>query len=76
MKHDTKWAAVAWAPYSRRSEMFARELGGKLHCIHYLRFQYPLHAPCQVRATGDPHAANTLPRAPERCTSRIRPSAA
>jgi len=45
MKYDTKWAAVAWAPYSRRSEMFARELGGKLHCIHYLRFQYPLHAP-------------------------------
>jgi glycosyltransferase involved in cell wall biosynthesis len=39
------WAAIAWAPYSRRSEMFARELGGTLHCIHYLRFQSPLHAP-------------------------------
>lgn len=25
--------------------MFARELGGTLHCIHYLRFQSPLHAP-------------------------------
>ena len=37
--------AVAWAPYSRRSEMFARELGGTLHCIHYLRFRSPLHAP-------------------------------
>ena len=39
------WAAIAWAPYSRRSEMFARELGGPLHCIHYLRFQSPPHAP-------------------------------
>jgi glycosyltransferase involved in cell wall biosynthesis len=25
--------------------MFARELGGKLYCIHYLKFQSPLHAP-------------------------------
>lgn len=41
----TKWLAVAWAPHSRRSEMFARELGGKLYLIHYLRFQSPLHAP-------------------------------
>jgi glycosyltransferase involved in cell wall biosynthesis len=40
-----RWAAVAWAPYSRRSEMFARELGGPLHCIHYLRFRSPPHAP-------------------------------
>jgi glycosyltransferase involved in cell wall biosynthesis len=39
------WAAIAWAPYSRRSEMFARELGGPLHCVHYLRFQSPPHAP-------------------------------
>jgi glycosyltransferase involved in cell wall biosynthesis len=39
------WTAVAWAPYSRRSEMFARELGSPLHCVHYLRFQSPLHAP-------------------------------
>jgi glycosyltransferase involved in cell wall biosynthesis len=40
-----KWAAVAWAPYSRRSEMFARELGGPLHCIHYLKFRRPPYAP-------------------------------
>jgi glycosyltransferase involved in cell wall biosynthesis len=40
-----EWAAIAWAPYSRRSEMFARELGGPLHCVHYLRFQSPPHAP-------------------------------
>jgi glycosyltransferase involved in cell wall biosynthesis len=39
------WAAIAWAPYSRRSEMFARELAAPLHCIHYLRFQSPPHAP-------------------------------
>ena len=34
-----------WAPYSRRSEMFARELGGQLHCIHYLKFRSPPYAP-------------------------------
>lgn len=39
------WMAVAWAPYSRMSDTFARELRGKLYCIHYLRFQSPLHAP-------------------------------
>jgi glycosyltransferase involved in cell wall biosynthesis len=39
------WAAVAWAPYSRRSEMFARELGAPLHCIHYLKFRSPPYAP-------------------------------
>jgi glycosyltransferase involved in cell wall biosynthesis len=37
--------AVSWAPYSRRSEMFARELGGAHHCVHNLRFQSPWHAP-------------------------------
>jgi glycosyltransferase involved in cell wall biosynthesis len=35
-KNISGWAAVAWAPYSRRSEMYARELGASLHCIHYL----------------------------------------
>jgi glycosyltransferase involved in cell wall biosynthesis len=46
MKTPTsEWAAIAWAPYSRRSEMFARELGGPLHCVHFLRFQSPPHAP-------------------------------
>ncbi len=39
------WIAVAWAPYSRMSDTFARELRGKLFCIHYLRFQSPPHAP-------------------------------
>jgi glycosyltransferase involved in cell wall biosynthesis len=44
---NVTWAAIAWAPYSRRSEMFARELGGPLHCIHNLRFQSPPHAPAK-----------------------------
>lgn len=35
---------VAWAPYSRRSEVLAQELGATLRCIHYLKFQTPLYA--------------------------------
>ena len=42
-KHS--WVMISWAPYSRMSQTFARELDGKLHCIHYLRFQSPIHAP-------------------------------
>jgi glycosyltransferase involved in cell wall biosynthesis len=45
MSSNGSWVSVAWAPYSRRSEVFARSLGGTLHCIHYLRFQSPLYAP-------------------------------
>jgi glycosyltransferase involved in cell wall biosynthesis len=45
MTGNSEWVAIAWAPYSRRSEMFARELGGPVRCIHYLRFQSPPHAP-------------------------------
>lgn len=44
-KESNHWLALSWAPYSRMSQTFARELGGKLHCIHYLRFQSPPHAP-------------------------------
>ncbi len=44
-RKNNHWLAIAWAPYSRMSDTFARELGGKLYCIHYLRFQSPLHAP-------------------------------
>ncbi|MGB7873933.1 MAG: glycosyltransferase family 4 protein [Anaerolineales bacterium] len=44
-KESNYWLALSWAPYSRMSQTFARELGGKLHCIHYLRFQSPPHAP-------------------------------
>jgi glycosyltransferase involved in cell wall biosynthesis len=42
---NDNWLAISWAPYSRMSDTFARELGGKLYCIHYLRFQSPPHAP-------------------------------
>jgi glycosyltransferase involved in cell wall biosynthesis len=42
---QSPWLAVSWAPYSRMSDTFARELRGKLYCIHYLRFQSPIHAP-------------------------------
>ncbi len=41
----TKWLAISWAPYSRMSDTFAQEIGCELHCIHYLRFQSPPHAP-------------------------------
>jgi glycosyltransferase involved in cell wall biosynthesis len=44
-RKELNWLVIAWAPYSRRSETFARELGGKLYCIHYLRFQSPIYAP-------------------------------
>lgn len=44
-RENNKWLAIAWAPYSRMSDTFARELRGKLYCIHYLRFQSPPHAP-------------------------------
>lgn len=44
-QNQSDWLAVSWAPYSRMSDTFARELKGKLYCIHYLRFQSPPHAP-------------------------------
>ncbi|HEY3671117.1 MAG TPA: glycosyltransferase family 4 protein [Acidimicrobiia bacterium] len=37
--------AISWAPYSRRSRMFARDLDIPLHCIHNLRFQSKPYAP-------------------------------
>lgn len=41
----TDWLMISWAPYSRMSNTFAKELNGKLYSIHYLRFQYPPIAP-------------------------------
>ena len=38
---------IAWAPYQRRSELLAKELGAKLYFIHYLKFQAPLYAPAK-----------------------------
>jgi glycosyltransferase involved in cell wall biosynthesis len=43
--NKTRWLAIAWAPNTRRSEVFARELEARLYCIHYLRFQSPAYAP-------------------------------
>jgi len=43
--HRTDALAVSWAPYSRRSRMFARDVGIPLHCIHNLRFQSKPSAP-------------------------------
>ena len=37
--------AIAWAPYSRRSRMFARELGVPLHCVAVRRPRGKLGAP-------------------------------
>jgi glycosyltransferase involved in cell wall biosynthesis len=51
-KLHATWACIAWAPYSRRSEMFARALGGNLHCIHYLHFQTPVYAPIKYVLQG------------------------
>lgn len=45
MERKEKWLVISWAPYSRRSQVFAREVGGKLYAIHYLRFKSPRHAP-------------------------------
>ena len=45
MDGKDKWLAISWAPYSRRSEVFARSFEGKLYNIHYLRFKSPPHAP-------------------------------
>lgn len=39
------WVFIAWAPYARRSESFARELGAELCLVHYLKFQNPPYAP-------------------------------
>jgi hypothetical protein len=47
MSERVSWAFIAWAPHSRRSEVFAKVFQGKLHCIYYLRFQTPLYAPAK-----------------------------
>jgi glycosyltransferase involved in cell wall biosynthesis len=40
-----RWLFVAWAPFGRRSELLAGELGAKLFFIHYLKFKVPIYAP-------------------------------
>ena len=39
------WMFIAWAPYARRSESLAREVGAELCLVHYLKFQNPFYAP-------------------------------
>ena len=45
MLDSQKWLCIAWAPYLRRSQVFAWEMGCRLYLIHYLRFQSPAYAP-------------------------------
>lgn len=45
MSPNIRWLCLAWAPYSRRNQVFAKSLGGTHHCVHYLRFQTPIYAP-------------------------------
>lgn len=45
MSDSTKWLCIAWAPYLRRSQVFAREIGCRLYLIHYLRYQSHPYAP-------------------------------
>ena len=45
MSNSPKWLCIAWAPYLRRSQVFAREMGCKLYLIHYLRYQSYPYAP-------------------------------
>lgn len=45
MREPNRRMFLAWSPHSRRSEIFAQELGAELYCVHYLKFQSPLYAP-------------------------------
>ncbi|HWQ14629.1 MAG TPA: glycosyltransferase [Roseiflexaceae bacterium] len=36
---------VAWAPYGRRSELLAAELGARMYFIHNLKYKVPIYAP-------------------------------
>lgn len=47
MNEQVAWAFIAWAPHSRRSEVFAKVFQGKLHCIYSYRLQKPLYAPAK-----------------------------
>jgi glycosyltransferase involved in cell wall biosynthesis len=52
MKHDVSWAFVAWMSYSRRSEVFAKALGGELYCIQYLSRRSRYQAPIRYTLQG------------------------
>ena len=46
------WLFLAWAPYGRRSESLAKELGAEMHFVHYLKFQTPAYAPIKYILQG------------------------
>lgn len=45
MRGTHRWLFIAWAPFGRRSQLLAQELGATLHFIHYLKFKVPIYAP-------------------------------
>lgn len=45
MNRHNRWVFIAWAPYGRRSELLANELGATMYFIHYLKYQRPRYAP-------------------------------
>lgn len=45
MRSTPRWVFIAWAPYGRRSELLAQELGATMYFIHYLKYQHPRYAP-------------------------------
>ncbi len=45
MKNRSKIIYLAWAPYNRRAECFARELGAELCLINYIKYRSPQLAP-------------------------------
>ncbi len=47
MHNSVRRMVVAWAPFGRRSESFAKGLGAELRYIHFLKFQRPVYAPAK-----------------------------
>jgi glycosyltransferase involved in cell wall biosynthesis len=45
MRGVNRWIFIAWAPFGRRSELLAQELGARLYFIHYLKYKVPIYAP-------------------------------
>ena len=45
MKNHSEIVYLAWAPYNRRAECFARELGAELCLINYIKYRSPHLAP-------------------------------
>lgn len=44
---NTKSLFIVWAPFGRRSELLAQELGAQLYFIHYLKYKTPIYAPAK-----------------------------